>query len=547
MPQCEKCDSTSRTFDFPGGKGRRCKKHADPGMINVKNPRCEHINCTSTSVAFDFLGGKGRFCKEHALSNMANVRSIQCEATGCECRSRNFDIAGGKGRFCKSHATPEMIDVRNARCRYEGCEFRSNFSVKGKPPLYCARHKLDGMCSKGACEYEDCIIVAGFNYPTETRRRFCAIHKLDGMVNVSMKLCEHTGCRKHPSFGTEGQTAKFCKTHAPDGTNSKTKLCEHMGCTIHPSYSNPGNSPRFCMKHKEMGMTCVGKGCEFVGCECRSRYYDFPGGKGRFCTRHKEVGMVDVKNPKCSECDSLARYGIPGGIRTKCTIHRKPGMLGRPRARCVTCGKPALYGKNFTPNHCESHKDDDDENMLERQCVSCNLTMVLDKNNKCEFCDPQKFESTRLAKQNALMTYLNSRGLRGNSTDIVIDHGICGKERPDRVFEFADKIVILECDEHQHRDRQCACEQTRMVNIAQMYGGMPVYFIRWNPDNYASSSKSPDAIVKRHKLVASYIEDIYNNRVSVPNALLSVFYMYFDGWIDIAHASWEVITPFHSV
>jgi len=88
---------------------------------------------------------------------------------------------------------------------------------------------------------------------------------------------------------------------------------------------------------------------------------------------------------------------------------------------------------------------------------------------------------SRLAKQNDLMNYLDARDLKGVSTDIVIDKGECGKERPDRVYDFGDKIVILECDEYQHRDRQCLCEQTRMVNIGQSFGGIPVYFIRWNP------------------------------------------------------------------
>lgn len=256
--------------------------------------------------------------------------------------------------------------------------------------------------------------------------------------------------------------------------------------------------------------------------------------------------MVDVLNPKCEECDSIASYGIPGGKRTRCTKHRSPGMLSRPRAKCVVCRKPALYGQHYIPQRCEAHKSEQDDNLMERECISCHLTMILDKNGKCEYCDPVRFETTRLAKQNALMEYLDRHALKGDSTDIVIDRGICGKERPDRTFDFDNKIVILECDEHQHKERQCVCEQTRMVNIAQSYGGVPVYFLRWNPDNYASvDGKLPDSITKRHKLVANYLRDIRDNVVTLPEGLLSVLYLYYDGWVGLSESEWTVITPFH--
>jgi hypothetical protein len=71
---------------------------------------------------------------------------------------------------------------------------------------------------------------------------------------------------------------------------------------------------------------------------------------------------------------------------------------------------------------------------------------VLDDNNRCENCNPESFATARLAKQNALMSYLDARKLPGNSTDITIDNGICGKERPDRVYDFGDKVVMVASD-----------------------------------------------------------------------------------------------------
>jgi hypothetical protein len=159
------------------------------------------------------------------------------------------------------------------------------------------------------------------------------------------------------------------------------------------------------------------------------------------------------------------------------------------------------------------------------------------------------FQYTRLSKQKALMTYLDEHNLNGNSTDCIVNQGICGKERPDRVYELDDKIIILECDEHQHRDRDCICEQTRMINIGQGYGGLPVYFIRWNPDVYSPQieHKEVESVSKRYKLVADYIHDIINKRINLPYALLSVIYLYYDGWNRLADEEWNRIILFQDL
>ncbi len=218
-------------------------------------------------------------------------------------------------------------------------------------------------------------------------------------------------------------------------------------------------------------------------------------------------------------------------------------MLRKSNAKCVDCKEQAVYGINWVPRHCETHKTEDDENLLERPCASCSLLYVLDKENKCEVCNPASFASARLAKQNALMDYLDAHGLPGDSTDVVVDEGVCGKERPDRVYDFGDKIVVLECDEGQHRDRPCACEQTRMVNIGQSFGGIPVYFIRWNPDDYAprNARKHPEPLTKRHKLCADLLRDIQSGAVVLPHALVSVLYLYYDEWDSLADEKWEVL------
>jgi hypothetical protein len=262
--------------------------------------------------------------------------------------------------------------------------------------------------------------------------------------------------------------------------------------------------------------------------------------------------MISTKHVVCvhDDCINRAYYGKPGNKILYCLEHRLPGMIHTPNKKCNVskCKNIAIYGLNCIPTRCEEHKQEDDQNMVEQSCKNCNLTMITDSNGLCEYCNPSSFQAIRLAKQTALMNYLNSRELYGTSTDIIVNDGVCGKERPDRVFEMEDKIVIVECDEHQHRERNCACEQTRMINIGQGYGGLPVYFIRWNPDDYSTcGDNKPEYISKRYKLLADYIFDIKNGNIILPPGLVSVMYMYYNGWDGLLKEEWKILLNYESL
>jgi hypothetical protein len=371
-----------------------------------------------------------------------------------------------------------------------------------------------------------------------------------GMIDVEHKTCAFEGCNKRPSYNILGGKSIYCTIHKLEGMiDVVSNRCSFNGCDLIPSFNYLGEKKGiYCKNHKLVGMIDVKSNqCAFEKCDTRP-CYNFLGGKAIYCKNHKLVGMIDVKNKHCvfKCCISQPRYGISGNSPSHCAKHRKPGMIRYPRSKCkhLSCNNIAIFGKNYIPQHCEEHHAEDEQNYVERECSSCNLVMVLNQNNQCEYCVPETFQTARLAKQNALMAYLDYRGLNGMSTDTIIDEGECGKERPDRVFDFGNKIIVLECDEHQHRDRACVCEQTRMVNISQSFGGVPVYFIRWNPDDYSplNPRKIPEAIEKRHKLVADYIRDIQQNLIELPAAFLSVIYMYFDDWDGLANQPWEVIT-----
>ena len=515
MPKCEQegCTKKYPIFNIKGGKGRFCAKHKTVDMIDVKNKRCEHEECDIIRPPYDVKGGKGRFCAKHKTSDMIDIKSKHCEQDGCTLQP-SFDIKGGKGRFCSIHKIDSMIDVKHKVCEYKGCIVHPSFGSKGGKACFCVKHKTEDMVDliSRQCEYPGCGIGPSYDN-IGGKGRFCIKHKTSVMVDVRSKRCDYEGCiQLNPIYGVYGVKSRYCFLHKTNEMiNVKSKRCEQEECTSQPSF-------------------------------------DVKGGKGRFCILHKVSDMVDVKHKLCDYAGCMTRsyYGKAGLPVSHCFQHREAGMIRKSNAKCVSCKELAIWGVNWIPRHCDAHKTEEDENLVERPCSSCSLLYVLDKTNRCENCNPESWAVARLAKQNALMDYLENWGLSGSSTDKPLEDSLCGKERPDRVYDLGDKIVILECDEHQHRERACLCEQTRMVNIGQSFGGIPVYFLRWNPDEYRSE-KGLERLSNRHKLCGDLIADIQAGRTRLPVALVAALYLYYDGWSSLAEESWKVLTPILSV
>lgn len=544
----KKCESvgciTRASYGAKESAPSHCAAHKSDEMRNLTTTFCSHAGCEVMRPTFGTKDGKEFFCEKHKTVLMVDKRHKYCE----NCSSRaNFGPKGGKPSHCSKHKKEGMIDLANRCCEHSECDrITPSFGFKSEKGRFCAAHKLDGMidvrhkiCEAPGCDTQATYVAAG-----ETKPRRCAKHLLENMVVLHKKTCKHPGCETSPSFGIKDGKSEYCISHKlPGMIQLSRRPCAAEGCDVNASYSTKGDRPLYCAKHKEKGMiNTYGKVCDHEGCS-KSPSFGYKGGMAGRCAAHALSEMIDVKHTTC-ECGTRTHYGKPGTAATKCWKHRETGMIRRPGSKCKKCSDPAIYGANYINLHCEAHKETDEQNYVERACAGCGLTMILDSENKCEYCVPAKFQAGRLAKQNALMSHLDRKKLKGTSTDKIVEGGACGKERPDRIFDNGKFVVILECDEHQHKDRACVCEQTRMVNIGQTFGGTPVHFIRFNPDDYApdDDSKIPEPIQKRHKLVADLISDILEERVSPPAAgLVNVLYLFYDGWSSLSAEEWKAL------
>uniref|UniRef100_A0A6C0M1K6 Uncharacterized protein n=1 Tax=viral metagenome TaxID=1070528 RepID=A0A6C0M1K6_9ZZZZ len=475
----------------------------------------------------------------------------RCISSGCETLP-SYGTVWKKPLYCLTHKLDGMKDVKHKTCTHDGCKTRPTYGTEWKKPLYCLTHKLDGMkdvwnktCTHDGCETRP-------TYGTEWRKPlYCLIHKLDGMKDVWNKTCSHDGCETRPTYGTEWRKPLYCLIHKLDGMKDVVNnTCSHDGCKTQPSYGTEWMKPLYCSTHKLDGMKNVkNKTCTHDGCETRPTFGN-EWGKALYCDKHKEDGMFNVKDKRCSHdgCEIIPKYGIPGHQPEYCATHKQPNTILRPTKRCSTknCKNIALYGVS-TAIKCEDRRGTNPIDFVQRSCTSCGLPYILDKNGKCNACDPNVFNTFRLAKQRRVKQHLDATDIDGYKYtlyDRIIDDGVCGMERPDFLFEAWSHYVVLEVDENQHKVRQELRECTKMVNVSQGLG-MPTVFIRYNPDTYYVFSeggrrKVDPAHSRRMKALDLRLKTVLS---TVPISYCSATYLFYDGY-DETKPDYRVITSY---
>lgn len=104
----------SPRFGFVGQKPSVCGSHRQPGMVNLKDRRCEMEPCT-IQPTFAFPGDKPRYCSKHKCEGMVNVRHKLCQHPTCSL----VPTYGREGTripvFCRAHRMTNMVDLKRAR------------------------------------------------------------------------------------------------------------------------------------------------------------------------------------------------------------------------------------------------------------------------------------------------------------------------------------------------------------------------------------------------------------------------------------------------
>jgi hypothetical protein len=261
------------TYNYPTEKTTAyCTVHKLPGMVDVKHPKCQHVdengNRCDKGPTYGPEGGKAIYCEPHSnlYENMVMVITNRLckyvDDDGNKCGSRaSFNLPGNiSGKWCKKHKGPnDKFVLKTIYCEVEGCETRASQNYKNeKKPRFCEEHRLIGMCNiiDKRCEVQECIKMATYA-GKDSIKRFCAEHKLEGMKDIRSKQCAFEGCNKEPTYNVPGTKVRlFCAEHADKNTmdNVKSKKC--IKCKVKEAFCNfKGINQRlYCIKCRDEDM-----------------------------------------------------------------------------------------------------------------------------------------------------------------------------------------------------------------------------------------------------------------------------------------------------
>ncbi|NDJ14836.1 MAG: hypothetical protein EBY17_27195 [Acidobacteriia bacterium] len=156
---------------------------------------------------------------------------------------------------------------------------------------------------------------------------------------------------------------------------------------------------------------------------------------------------------------------------------------------------------------------------------------MTDDEGRCQNCSDYLKHRVHLRKQRLVKAWLDGHDrLRSYEYyDRPVEGGICGKERPDFVWDTPTHKVVLEVDEHQHQTYTPECEKARMEKVTYSLG-LPCLWVRFNPDEFQGPRSSTIKERERRDLLLRVLEDALRDVPTQESEVVRVRYLFYDGF-----------------
>lgn len=276
------------------------------------------------------------------------------------------------------------------------------------------------------------------------------------------------------------------------------------------NYGPPGGKAQWCRACSlERGGTRVLGMCE--ACGTKRANYGRPGEKKvTWCApcgrQYGAVFRYEHKLPRCQECGVVKspKYGLPGGKAQWCKACGDKHGAVRLVGLCVECGQvSAMYGipgKGCAKWCAACAVPHGGEVLYARRCKQCGITYMKGAHTVCTSCDTSASRPSRV-REKQVAKWLADAGVQWTTWDKQLPERACGRYRPDFTFECAGHVVVLEVDELEHARPGYECDNRRMLDVYNAYGGTPVVFVRYNPDTPTFDDKKRKFTAQRRKQV----------------------------------------------
>lgn len=389
---------------------------------------------------------RNKTCNECILKKNTKCPHGVKEKKNCkECGGGNICLHGKMKRFC-THCNGSAL-----------CEHKKNKNM-------CKECKGNQICEHNKSKY-DCRDCKGSSFCIHDKRKYLC------------KECGGKGLCEH------GKQKKNCKECCPKCEHNKIKkrckecnLCEHQ-------------------KNKNSCIVCTGTLCEH---HKQKRFCKECGGSG-ICEHGKrksackdckgsEICEHEKRKSFCKECkgNQICEHNR---IKYSCKDCKGKGICKHNKLKnyCRDCEGKAYCPHDKQKNDCLICKP-------ENACQNCKSLFVKKSYRFYPYCFacycvlnpdvdiPKRYK----IKENYVKDFLLDE-FKEDIT-IVFDkivEGGCSRRRPDVRIDMGSHIIIVECDEDQHKGY--SCENKRMMEIFQDCGNRPIVFLRFNPDSYTKN------------------------------------------------------------
>jgi hypothetical protein len=255
------------------------------------------------------------------------------------------------------------------------------------------------------------------------------------------RIC--TVCKKEKNTGlkTNGDRYKICVE-----CREKKKICRDRNKCIHDKQKNQCrdcNGSAFCIhdKYKTQCRECNGSSfCEHD----KIRYQCRECNGSAFC-------IHDKHKPDCRECG--------GSSICEHDKHKSNCIICNPHKACQNC-----FSVFVTPRY-----------RFNPYCFMCYCVLNPDANI------PRQFKLKEHHMRDVLLE-------KFPETVLVFDKKVtngCSRRRPDVRIECLTHTLIIECDEHAHKNTPC--ESKRTMELFNDLGNRPLVMLRFNPDKNSTS------------------------------------------------------------
>jgi hypothetical protein len=147
----------------------------------------------------------------------------------------------------------------------------------------------------------------------------------------------------------------------------------------------------------------------------------------------------------------------------------------------------------------------------------------------------ERGQQRRKRKEERLFKFLQSSGYAPDREPVVHFCNTATRKlaRIDFAIYKTDRVVLVECDEDEHKRETVLCEVTRMLDVAAqhaMKNGLPLHFVRFNPDGFAADGRrQTPKMAERHKELVLALMD----PVTAPLTITYICYSSTAGTADV--------------